>query len=85
MTSSHQCFKQLFAQNLGVEKKQFVDQLYEKEEKFYKGYIDDPRNTDNAWLEVVAYNYHDSDHLIDEVSIPLVACNSCIICSALYN
>ncbi|XP_064643438.1 transient receptor potential cation channel subfamily M member-like 2 isoform X2 [Lineus longissimus] len=27
----------------------------------YKGYTDDPRNTDNAWLETIAVNYHDDD------------------------
>lgn len=27
----------------------------------YSGYVDDPRNTDNAWLETVAYNFHDHD------------------------
>ena len=26
----------------------------------YKGYVDDPRNTDNAWIETVATNFHDS-------------------------
>ncbi|XP_075993162.1 ADP-ribose pyrophosphatase, mitochondrial [Genypterus blacodes] len=25
----------------------------------YKGYVDDPRNTDNAWMETVAINFHD--------------------------
>ena len=25
----------------------------------YAGYVDDPRNTDNAWMETVAYNFHD--------------------------
>ena len=24
----------------------------------YKGYVDDPRNTDNAWLETVAFHFH---------------------------
>lgn len=27
----------------------------------YSGYVDDPRNTDNAWMETVAYNFHDDD------------------------
>ncbi|XP_014248972.1 ADP-ribose pyrophosphatase, mitochondrial isoform X6 [Cimex lectularius] len=27
----------------------------------YKGYVDDPRNTDNAWMETVAQNFHDED------------------------
>ena len=26
----------------------------------YKGYVDDRRNTDNAWMETIAVNYHDS-------------------------
>lgn len=25
----------------------------------YRGYIDDPRNTDNAWTETTAFNFHD--------------------------
>ena len=24
------------------------------------GYVDDPRNTDNAWMETVAVNFHDA-------------------------
>ncbi|XP_041979420.1 ADP-ribose pyrophosphatase, mitochondrial-like isoform X2 [Aricia agestis] len=27
--------------------------------EIYSGYVDDPRNTDNAWMETTAYNYHD--------------------------
>ncbi|CAG5045984.1 unnamed protein product [Parnassius apollo] len=27
----------------------------------YSGYVDDPRNTDNSWMETVAYNFHDHD------------------------
>lgn len=27
----------------------------------YRGYVDDPRNTDNAWMETVAYNFHDEE------------------------
>lgn len=27
--------------------------------EIFKGYIDDPRNTDNAWMESCAYNFHD--------------------------
>ena len=25
----------------------------------YSGYVDDPRNTDNSWMETVAVNFHD--------------------------
>lgn len=27
--------------------------------QIYSGYVDDPRNTDNAWMETVVYNFHD--------------------------
>ena len=30
--------------------------------KIYKGYVDDPRNTDNAWMETAAYNFHDENN-----------------------
>ena len=26
-----------------------------------QGYVDDPRNTDNAWMETQAVNYHDEE------------------------
>lgn len=29
--------------------------------QLYKGYADDARNTDNAWLETYVINYHDDD------------------------
>ncbi|XP_072549252.1 ADP-ribose pyrophosphatase, mitochondrial isoform X2 [Salminus brasiliensis] len=38
----------------------------------YKGYVDDPRNTDNSWMETVAVNFHDETG--DSVSeLPLQA------------
>lgn len=27
--------------------------------QIYRGYVDDPRNTDNAWMETIAMNFHD--------------------------
>lgn len=35
--------------------------FFNKGEEIYKGYVDDPRNTDNAWMETVASNFHDED------------------------
>lgn len=29
--------------------------------EIYKGYMDDPRNTDNAWMETLACNFHDEN------------------------
>jgi len=36
-----------------------VSQLFRHGVEIYKGYVDDPRNTDNAWMETVAFNFHD--------------------------
>lgn len=33
----------------------FIDDLTE----IYSGYVDDPRNTDNSWVETTVCNYHD--------------------------
>jgi ADP-ribose pyrophosphatase len=36
----------------------------------YKGYVDDPRNTDNAWIETEAVNYHDeTGEIMDYLSL----------------
>ncbi|CAG5897620.1 unnamed protein product, partial [Menidia menidia] len=37
-----------------------INQLFKSQGfQVYKGYVDDPRNTDNAWMETVAVNFHD--------------------------
>lgn len=41
--------------------KQKFDKFFSEGEIVYQGYIDDDRNTDNAWIESVAYNFHDDD------------------------
>lgn len=38
--------------------------LSQKGQELYKGYADDARNTDNAWLETCVVNYHDDDGTI---------------------
>jgi ADP-ribose pyrophosphatase len=37
-----------------------IDDFFKKPKQVYCGYVDDPRNTDNAWMETVAFNFHDS-------------------------
>ena len=39
---------------------QMVEEFFAGGEEVYKGYVDDPRNTDNAWMETVAFSFHDS-------------------------
>lgn len=36
-----------------------INQLFTQGVEVYSGYVDDPRNTDNAWMETVAVNFHD--------------------------
>lgn len=36
-----------------------IDTFFDEGEDIYHGYVDDPRNTDNAWIETVAMNFHD--------------------------
>eukprot|EP00731_Ephydatia_muelleri_P023481 Em0015g1064a len=41
------------------ETKQLIEKLFHSGTQVYAGYVDDPRNTDNAWMETVAFNFHD--------------------------
>ena len=41
------------------ELKRQVDILFQGGTEVFKGYVDDPRNTDVAWIETLAMNYHD--------------------------
>lgn len=36
-----------------------IKEFFKNGEEIYKGYVDDPRNTDNSWMETVAVNFHD--------------------------
>ncbi|XP_028966718.1 deoxyhypusine hydroxylase [Galendromus occidentalis] len=44
---------------LSENQRELVEKFFEKGETIYEGYVDDPRNTDNAWMETTAVNYHD--------------------------
>lgn len=50
--------------------KQKLQVFFDKGQEIYKGYVDDPRNTDNAWMETVACNFHDeNDEAVGNVSL----------------
>ena len=36
-----------------------IKDFFANGKEVYKGYVDDPRNTDNAWMETVAFLFHD--------------------------
>ncbi|VDL19520.1 unnamed protein product [Hymenolepis diminuta] len=38
-----------------------VNNAFSNGREIYRGYVDDPRNTDNAWMETVAVNFHDEN------------------------
>ena len=38
--------------------------------QIYAGYVDDPRNTDNAWMETVAFNFHDETGIFPKGNPP---------------
>jgi len=40
-----------------------VETFFHAGTEVYRGYVDDPRNTDNSWMETVAFNFHDSTGL----------------------
>ncbi|GBG26202.1 ADP-ribose pyrophosphatase, mitochondrial [Hondaea fermentalgiana] len=48
-----------------------LDQLFEQGTEIYCGYVDDPRNTDNAWMESAFIHFHCDKELGD--NIPLAA------------
>ncbi|VDM10081.1 unnamed protein product [Wuchereria bancrofti] len=46
-----------------------LDMLWRKGVELYRGYVDDPRNTDNAWMETVVVNFHDNDGYLNNVTL----------------
>lgn len=41
----------------------------QKSQTIYKGYVDDPRNTDNAWMETRVINFHDWDNIFNKIEL----------------
>ncbi|XP_036751818.2 ADP-ribose pyrophosphatase, mitochondrial isoform X3 [Manis pentadactyla] len=61
-------------QKSSTEKRELEEQLYrlfsQEHLVIYKGYVDDPRNTDNAWIETEAVNYHDeTGEVMDKLTL----------------
>jgi len=42
-----------------------IQELWGQGVMMYQGYMDDSRNTDNAWIETICYNFHDKLRLSD--------------------
>lgn len=46
-----------------------IEPLFNRGVAIYTGYVDDPRNTDNAWMETAAYHFHGEEGEFDEVQL----------------
>jgi len=46
-----------------------LENFWNNGEVIYEGYVDDPRNTDNAWIETTVVNFHDSEGLFNEIEL----------------
>ncbi|XP_055445043.1 ADP-ribose pyrophosphatase, mitochondrial isoform X2 [Bubalus kerabau] len=61
-------------QKSSAEKRELQEKLHklfnQEHLVIYKGYVDDPRNTDNAWMETEAVNYHDeTGEIMDNLTL----------------
>ncbi|KAM3718742.1 putative nudix hydrolase [Dirofilaria immitis] len=61
--------REFMEEALGGKKYPELDMFWRKGVELYRGYVDDPRNTDNAWIETVAVNFHDSDGCLNNVTL----------------
>ncbi|CAF1138387.1 unnamed protein product [Rotaria sp. Silwood1] len=53
----------------GIDNNQ-IKRLFSNGYKLYESYVDDPRNTDNAWMETVAMHFHDeTGQLTDQLDL----------------
>ena len=47
----------------------YIRSLFANGEVVYRGYVDDPRNTDHAWMETTAYHFHCSPALASRLHL----------------
>lgn len=45
-----------------AELEKLIKQFFSRGDPVYRGYVDDPRNTDNAWMETTAVHFHDEEN-----------------------
>jgi len=68
---------ELFDKEREEKRQQVSDFFTKKGDEIFRGLVsDDPRNTDNAWMETVVVNFHD-----EEVSSFWFDCSSSIVVS----
>jgi ADP-ribose pyrophosphatase len=55
------------AEELSINRKDLSNPLFEK--IVFQGYIDDPRNTDNAWMETTAIHTHITHEVAENMQL----------------
>lgn len=71
-TSKREFFEEVLAYDVKSSNpacSEMLNTLFEKGLEIYKGYVDDPRNTDNAWVETVVFHYHDAGQMLDSLRL----------------
>ena len=67
------CEESLNLLEMSEEKKKELNErlkdFFNKGDVVFKGYVDDPRNTDNAWIETVAVNFHDEQGNVGNIAL----------------
>lgn len=48
---------------------ELIDELFAEGTTVYRGYVDDPRNTDHAWMETTAVHFHCSAELGKQITL----------------
>lgn len=62
-------FREFTEEALGGKQNPELNVLWRRGVELYRGYVDDPRNTDNAWVETVVVNFHDSEGVLNNVTL----------------
>lgn len=55
-----------------AERQEFLsmtEELFSSGKQVYRGYVDDPRSTDNAWLETTAFHFHCSEKIASKLPL----------------
>uniref|UniRef100_A0A158R4G5 Serine/arginine-rich splicing factor 2 n=1 Tax=Syphacia muris TaxID=451379 RepID=A0A158R4G5_9BILA len=55
-------------ETLNIEKEFNLESLWASGRSIYKGYVDDPRNTDNSWMETEVFNFHDKNNILNNIN-----------------
>ena len=68
-SASQAVVREFVEEALGGRENDKLDSFWQQGKVIYTGYVDDPRNTDNAWIETTCVNFHDTSGILDSVKL----------------